>query len=224
MMVMDTQPILFVQGAGDMQLPDGSGRLAAYLASELGDRYRVIAPAMPEADNPRYQAWSDRVDQELGAIEEDVIIVGHSFGGSVVLKCLAKGSHERVQALFLISTPDWGPDGWAYEEFAVPDDGCRHRKSSCTTAARTPRYRSRTSPTTKSVYRRRRSERSPGQSTPSSKGFRRSPRTFGACLNNATLLLRPTAAPHSFWWAGKAGSAKNVRRSPTTMSGTSSAA
>jgi uncharacterized protein len=120
---MDKQPILFVQGAGDMQQPDGSGRLAAYLASELGDRYRVIAPEMPEADtNPHYRPWRDRIDKELDAINEDVIIVGHSFGGSVVLKCLAEGSHERIQALFLISTPDWGPDGWAYEEFAVPDD------------------------------------------------------------------------------------------------------
>ena len=39
-----------------------------------------------------------------------------------MLKCLAEGSHERIQALFLISTPDWGPDGWEYEEFAVPND------------------------------------------------------------------------------------------------------
>jgi uncharacterized protein len=123
MMVMETQPILFVQGAGDMQQPDGSGRLAAYLASELGDSYRVIAPEMPEADtNPHYRPWRDRIDQELDAIDEDVIIVGHSFGGSVVLKCLAEGSHERIRALFLISLPNWGPDGWAYEEFAVPND------------------------------------------------------------------------------------------------------
>ena len=69
MMVMDTQPILFVQGAGDMQQPEGSGQLAAYLASELGDRYRVIAPEMPEANNPHYQPWSDRINQELRAIE-----------------------------------------------------------------------------------------------------------------------------------------------------------
>lgn len=122
MRFMDAQPILFVQGAGDMKQPEGSGRLAAYLASELGDSYRVIAPEMPEADNPHYQPWSDRIDQELEAIDDDVIIVGHSFGGSVVLKSLAEGSHERIRALFLISTPNWGPDGWAYEEFAVPND------------------------------------------------------------------------------------------------------
>jgi predicted alpha/beta hydrolase family esterase len=123
MIVMETQSILFVQGAGRMQEPDGSGRLAAYLASELGPRYRVIAPEMPNADAPRYKPWRDRIEQELEVIDEDVIIVGHSFGGSVVLKYFAEGSyHRRVRGVFLISVPDWGPDGWAYEEFAVPDD------------------------------------------------------------------------------------------------------
>jgi predicted alpha/beta hydrolase family esterase len=123
MIVMETQPILFVQGAGSMHEPDGSGRLAAYLASELGPSYRVIAPEMPNADAPRYQPWRDRIEQELEMIDEDVIVVGHSFGGSVVLKYFAEGSsHRPVSGLFLISVPDWGPDGWAYEEFAVPDD------------------------------------------------------------------------------------------------------
>jgi predicted alpha/beta hydrolase family esterase len=123
MTVMDTQPILFIQGAGNMREPDSSGRLATYLASELGSSYRVIAPEMPDADAPRYQPWRDRIEQELEAIDEDVIVVGHSFGGSVVLKYFAEGSyHGPVRGMFLISVPDWGPDGWAYEEFAVPDD------------------------------------------------------------------------------------------------------
>ena len=39
-----TQPVLFIQGAGGMHQPEGSGRLAAYLARELGTGYRVIAP------------------------------------------------------------------------------------------------------------------------------------------------------------------------------------
>jgi hypothetical protein len=49
---VNTQPVLIIQGAGSMQKPDGSGRLAAYLARELGTGYRVINPEMPEADNP----------------------------------------------------------------------------------------------------------------------------------------------------------------------------
>ena len=118
-----TQPVLFIQGAGGMHQPEGSGRLAAYLARELGTGYRVIAPEMPDADNPRYQPWRDRIERELEAIDEAVILVGHSFGGSVLLKYLAQGlvpeAHpgpvSRLRAQL-------GPDGWAYDEFAVPDD------------------------------------------------------------------------------------------------------
>jgi hypothetical protein len=49
---VETQPVLFIQGAGSTHDPEGSGRLAAYQAGELGTGYRVIAPEMPDADNP----------------------------------------------------------------------------------------------------------------------------------------------------------------------------
>jgi serine hydrolase len=121
---MRTQPVLFIQGAGSMHEPEGSGRLAAYLGRELGTDYRVLAPEMPDADHPDYRSWRDRIEQELGAIDgEQVTLVGHSFGGSVLLKYLAEGSYRKpVRGLFLISVPNWGADGWAYDEFAAPND------------------------------------------------------------------------------------------------------
>ena len=120
---MDKQPVLFIQGAGSMHEPEGSGWLAAYLARELRVAFRVIAPEMPDADNPHYQPWRDRIDQELRTIDKEVILVGHSFGGSVLLKYLAEGSYRKpVLGLFLVSVPNWGPDGWAYDEYAVPQD------------------------------------------------------------------------------------------------------
>ena len=120
---MTSQPVLFIQGAGTMNEPEGSGRLAAYLARELSPTCRVIAPEMPDADSPNYQSWRDRIEQELAAIDEQVIFIGHSFGGSVLLKYLAEGTYRTsVRGLFLLSVPNWGPDGWAYAEFAVPDD------------------------------------------------------------------------------------------------------
>jgi predicted alpha/beta hydrolase family esterase len=120
---LSTQPVLFIQGAGGMHQPEGSGRLAAYLARELGSGYRVIAPEMPDADNPHYEPWRDQIEQELKAVDEAVILVGHSFGGSVLLKYLTEGSYRQpVRGLFLVSVPNWGPDGWAYEDFAVPHD------------------------------------------------------------------------------------------------------
>ena len=106
---LSTQPVLFIQGAGGMHQPEGSGRLAAYLARELGTGYRVIAPEMPDAENPRYQPWRDRIERELDAIDEAVILVGHSFGGSVLLKYLAQGSYQKpIRGLFLVSVPNWG--------------------------------------------------------------------------------------------------------------------
>jgi uncharacterized protein len=120
---VDNQSVLFIQGAGNMYEPEGSGQLAAYLVRELSPDYRVIAPEMPNADRPDYQSWRDRIELELAAIDEDMILVGHSFGGSVLLKYLAEGSYRKhVRGLFLVSVPNWGPDGWAYAEFAVPDD------------------------------------------------------------------------------------------------------
>ena len=115
--------ILFVQGAGHMREPDGSGHLADYLERELGTAYRVVAPEMPDADNPRYRPWRDAIERELRGIDGWLALIGHSFGGSVLLKYLAEPSvQRRIEGLFLVSVPWWGPEGWTYEEFAVPED------------------------------------------------------------------------------------------------------
>jgi uncharacterized protein len=116
--------VLFVQGAGDMHHREGSGHLAAFLKRELGDDYRVRAPEMPEADSdPRFGPWRDRIAEELAAVEGPVLIVGHSFGASVVLKALAEGlSVPLLEGLFLVAMPDWSPAGWDVDAFRVPDD------------------------------------------------------------------------------------------------------
>jgi hypothetical protein len=120
--------VLFVQGAGDMHHPEGSIHLARYLERELGDRFRVLAPEMPEADtNPRYQPWRDAIVRELEVIDGPVLIVGHSFGGSVVLKMLAESpAPTAIRAVFLASMPWWGPDGWDVPEYALADDFAAH--------------------------------------------------------------------------------------------------
>ena len=97
------QPVLFIQGAGGMYQPEGSGRLAAYLARELGAGYRVIAPEMPDADHPHYQPWRDLIEQELEAVNEPVILVGHSFGGSVLLKYSLRARTRSLSAVCFLS-------------------------------------------------------------------------------------------------------------------------
>ncbi len=115
--------MLFVQGAGAMSAPDGSGVLARYLEESLGPEFDVNAPKMTGAEtDPHYLPWRDRIDSELRAMDGAVVLVGHSFGASVLLKYLAEGPPPRpISGLFLLSTPWWEPEGWS-AEYAVADD------------------------------------------------------------------------------------------------------
>jgi serine hydrolase len=121
---MAHQPVLFVHAGGDPRHPEGSGQFIDYLGRELGDEYQVIAPTMPNPDEPHYRPWRDRIEGELGKIKGGgVTLVGHSFGGSVLMKYLAEGSYKKpLRAVFLVSAPYWGPGGWGYDEYDLPDD------------------------------------------------------------------------------------------------------
>lgn len=107
-----------------MWAPDGSGVLARYLEKSLGSEFDVAAPEMPDATtDPRYRPWQGRIDEELRGVDGSVILVGHSLGGSVLLKYLAETRPPGpIAGLFLVATPFWGPEGWANDEFALVED------------------------------------------------------------------------------------------------------
>ena len=107
-----------------MWAPDGSGELARYVEKSLGGEFDVVAPEMPDAESdPRYDLWRDAVAEQLARVDGQVVLVGHSFGGSVLLKYLAEGPPPApVAGLFLVAVPWWGPEGWDYEDFAPPAD------------------------------------------------------------------------------------------------------
>lgn len=116
--------VLFIHAAGNKRHPQGSGRLIAYLQEELGIDYEVISPDMPDPDKPQYPTWRDQIKQELAALEDGSILIGHSLGGSVLLKTLAEGSFQkRIAGLFLVAVPYWSNNGdWQVEEFVLPED------------------------------------------------------------------------------------------------------
>jgi len=59
-------------------------------------------------------------------LKNGAILVGHSLGGSFLLKYLSDEKVEKaIAGIFLIATPYWGGDGWRYEGYealALPKD------------------------------------------------------------------------------------------------------
>jgi predicted alpha/beta hydrolase family esterase len=111
------QQILFIQGGGaGAHKADES--LVGYLRGALGASYEVRYPTMPNEEDPEYQRWQARIRTELTVLAGDVILIGHSLGGSFLLKYLSEEKEETTTAaIFLIAAPYWGGDGWRYEGY-----------------------------------------------------------------------------------------------------------
>lgn len=115
--------VLFIQGGGtgayaaDRALADSLGRA-------LGAGWDVQYPQMPDEEHCPYPAWKAEIDARLASIERPVALVGHSIGGSVLLKYLSwRPLPPRIVGLFAVAAPYWGADpSWHWDEMRLPAD------------------------------------------------------------------------------------------------------
>jgi predicted alpha/beta hydrolase family esterase len=108
-----TRHVLFVQGGGEGAY-DADAKLAASLGAKLGPGYQVHYPVMPDEAAPEYPAWNRRLSEEIVALGNDAVLVGHSLGASILLKAIADGeSTQAAKAVLLIAAPYWGGEGWS---------------------------------------------------------------------------------------------------------------
>jgi predicted alpha/beta hydrolase family esterase len=114
--------VLFIHGGGDGAY-EVDRKLAESLQHALGAAYAVRYPKMPDEDRRVYEAWKERIAEELDALEGEVILVGHSLGGSILLKYLSEEEVEKpIAGLLLVATPYWGVEDWEVGEYALPED------------------------------------------------------------------------------------------------------
>lgn len=115
--------VLFIQGAGAGAYEE-DGLLVASLQNALGSAYEVRYPKMVNEDNPEYPDWKAQIAEELADLDDEVILVGHSVGGSVLVKYLSEGQVDKLIAgLFLLAAPYWGEDEfWSWDEVQLPQD------------------------------------------------------------------------------------------------------
>lgn len=114
--------VLFIQGAGEGAYEE-DGELVKSLSDVLGSKYNVLYPKMPEEEDQSYEAWKAQISKELAKIDDEVILVGHSVGSSMLLKYLSEENVENAMAgIFFIAAPYWGTGGWQMDEFTL-DEG-----------------------------------------------------------------------------------------------------
>lgn len=117
---MKTQ-VLFIQGAGEGAYEEDE-KLAVALQDALGTEYQVSYPHMLGEQNPEAKAWMNQISNELASLDGSVVLVGHSAGGSVLLKYLLKESVTKpIAGIFLISIPYWSPEDEEGEEYTLHD-------------------------------------------------------------------------------------------------------
>lgn len=113
--------ILFIHSAGPQGETQGSGRLIRYLEKELDGDFELRHPAMPAPEHPVYENWKRQIKEGFTDFREDSILIGHSLGGSALLKLLSEEKMEpRISALLLIASPVWGMNtDWGKEDFLL---------------------------------------------------------------------------------------------------------
>jgi serine hydrolase len=115
--------VLFVHSAGHQHGDEGSARLLRYLKEQLSESFQLVAPLMPNPDDPTYGAWSDALQQIFKVIDDGDIAIGHSLGGSVLLKFLSEEQvNVKLSSLHLVAVPFWGLEDWEIDDFMLPDN------------------------------------------------------------------------------------------------------
>lgn len=76
------------------------------LADVLGEAYEIIKPSMPNPLYAHYREWKIWFEKYLPFLQPDVILIGHSLGGSFLAKYLSEESFPvSVKATFLVAPP-----------------------------------------------------------------------------------------------------------------------
>lgn len=104
--------VLFIQGGGEGAYAEDEA-LAVALQRALGPEYGVIYPHMPGEEDPEYAPWAAQIAVEHGALGDGAILVGHSVGGTVLLRHLSEAQSDKpIGGIFILAAPAWGADEW----------------------------------------------------------------------------------------------------------------
>jgi len=92
------------------------------LQDKLWEDFEVIAPNMPNKINAKYLEWKIWFEKYFQFLNEGIVFVGHSLGGTFLAKYLSENSFpKKIKALLLVAAPfDAEDSDESLNDFALP--------------------------------------------------------------------------------------------------------
>jgi predicted alpha/beta hydrolase family esterase len=107
-------------------------KLVESLRRELGGKYEVRYPRMPDESEPSYARWSTAIRREMTALDDGAVVAGHSVSAAILLNALAEQLPEKgLEAIVLIDAPFVGEGGWRSDEFRADARPRREAAARC---------------------------------------------------------------------------------------------
>ncbi|MGV3527273.1 MAG: alpha/beta hydrolase [Flavisolibacter sp.] len=104
---------LFIQGGGENGY-EADKALVRSLQENLGKEYQVDYPRFESDETCADFGWIKQIREVINRMNDDLILVAHSFGASMTLKYLSENyTATKIQGVFLLATPFWsGNEEW----------------------------------------------------------------------------------------------------------------
>ena len=118
----EKRQLLFVQGGSKGAHDEWDSKLVASLRRELGQEYEIHYPRMPREAEPSYALWKTALEKSLSTLRDGAILIGHSVGGTILVKVLTEQSAPKFGAFFFIAAPFVGVGGWSADDLQLPPD------------------------------------------------------------------------------------------------------
>lgn len=105
--------LIFFHGGGGKEDYEADAKLVDSLKSNLGNDYLVRYPFLPEEKTPDF-GRRKQINDEIASSNDNVILVGHSLGASMLLVLLSETRVTlKIGGVFLLATPFWnGTEDW----------------------------------------------------------------------------------------------------------------
>jgi len=117
-----TKHLIFFHGGGSEEDYEADAKLVDSLKLKLGPGYSVHYPLLPNNGTPEL-GRRKQISHEISAADDNVFLVGHSLGASMLLACLSEIKiRKKIAAVFLLSTPFWNGDEDWVEAFKLKPD------------------------------------------------------------------------------------------------------